>query len=185
MTRIFDAAFAFLGLLATMPVVMICAVIISLTSPGPPIFAQPRVGRYRRPFTCYKLRTMRRGTISAASHEVSPSAVTPFGGILRRIKLDELPQLWNVLLGEMSLVGPRPCLPTQIALISAREARGVYSLRPGITGPAQVRGVDMSHPEKLAQVDETWLLDHSLRAYFRFVVLTIIGRGRGDRVRVA
>jgi len=171
------------GLVVAVPLLLICLPIISLTSAGAPIFAQQRVGRQQRHFTCYKLRTMRLGTVSAASHEVPATAVTPFGAFLRRSKLDELPQLWNVLVGEMSLVGPRPCLPSQTALIAARDARGVFSLRPGITGPAQVLGVDMSDPEQLSRLDQTWLQNRSVRAYLALIALTLIGRGRGDRVR--
>ena len=183
MIRVLDVLIAAFGLILAAPLFVICLPVISLTSEGPPIFAQPRVGRQQRPFICYKLRTMRLGTVSAASHEVSQSAVTPFGGFLRRTKLDELPQLWNVLVGDMSLVGPRPCLPSQTALIAAREMRGVYDLRPGITGPAQVLGVDMSEPERLAELDANWLRDRTLHAYIGLVMLTLIGRGRGDRVR--
>jgi lipopolysaccharide/colanic/teichoic acid biosynthesis glycosyltransferase len=109
--------------------------------------------------------------------------VTGFGAFLRRTKLDELPQLWNVLVGDMSLVGPRPCLPNQAELIGARDARGIYVLRPGITGPAQVQGVDMSNPERLAQLDATWLDERSVHSYLALIVLTVRGRGRGDRVR--
>ena len=185
MIRVLDVLIATVGLVMAMPLLLICLPIISLTSAGPPIFAQQRVGRQQRLFVCYKLRTMRIGTVSAASHEVSRTAVTPFGALLRRTKLDELPQLWNVLVGDMSLVGPRPCLPSQTALITARDERGVYVLRPGITGPAQVLGVDMSEPRYLAQLDETWLSNCSLREYLRLILLTAIGRGRGDRVAMS
>ena len=183
--RALDLLIAVLGLIVVAPILLICAVTIQLTSDGYPIFAQQRVGRRQRLFTCYKLRTMRHGTVSAASHEVSQTAVTPLGAFLRRMKLDELPQLWNVVVGDMSLVGPRPCLPSQTALIAARDVRGVYRLRPGITGPAQVLGVDMSEPERLAQLDETWLIGRYHRAYLSLIMLTVLGRGRGDRVRAA
>ena len=185
MIRVLDVLIAGVGLVVALPLLLICLPIISLTSAGAPIFAQQRVGRQQRLFVCYKLRTMRIGTVSAATHEVSRTAVTPLGALLRRTKLDELPQLWNVLVGDMSLVGPRPCLPGQTELISARDGRGVYALRPGITGPAQVLGVDMSEPERLSCLDQTWLVDRSVHAYLALIVLTLIGRGRGDRVRAS
>jgi len=109
--------------------------------------------------------------------------VTPLGRWLRRLKLDELPQLWNVLRGDMSLVGPRPCLPSQTELIAERRARGVYALRPGITGVAQVAGVDMSDPPRLAALDATYLATVSAAADLRLLLATVRGAGRGDRIR--
>jgi O-antigen biosynthesis protein WbqP len=130
-----------------------------------------------------KFRTMRPGTASVATHLAEASAVTPFGRFLRRTKLDELPQLWNVLKGEMSLVGPRPCLPNQEELIAERQKRGVFEVRPGITGLAQVNGIDMSEPARLAEVDERMIRTLTLKDYFRYLVLTLTGKGSGDRVR--
>jgi O-antigen biosynthesis protein WbqP len=115
-------------------------------------------------FRCHKLRTMYAGTASMPTHEVSVSRITPIGGFLRRTKLDELPQLWNVLKGEMSLVGPRPCLPAQTVLVEERRRRGVAALRPGITGTAQLRGVDMADPAKLAEIDAEYLAAASATA---------------------
>ena len=126
---------------------------------------------------------MRLGTASVATHLADASAVTPFGRFLRRTKLDELPQVWNVLRGEMSLVGPRPCLPNQDELIAERQKRGVFEVRPGITGLAQVNGIDMSDPVKLATVDAQMIESLTLRDYFRFIVLTATGKGSGDRIR--
>ena len=99
-------------------------------------------------FTCYKFRTMAQGAPLAGSHEVSGSWITPIGRRLRSLKLDELPQLFNVLRGDMSLVGPRPCLPNQAEVIAARRARDVFNIRPGITGIAQLTSIDMSKPEQ-------------------------------------
>ncbi len=99
--------------------------------------------------------------------------MTPAGSLLRALKLDELPQLWNVLLGEMSLVGPRPCLPNQERLIAERRKRGVFAIPPGVTGLAQVRGVDMSEPERLAELDETYLRTRSLGMDVRLILKTI------------
>lgn len=181
MKRLFDFAVALLALPVVVPLVLVLCVAVRLDSPGPAIFRQVRVGRGEVPFVCLKLRTMRTGTRDAPSHEIGASSVTDIGRLLRRLKLDELPQLWNILVGEMSFVGPRPCLPTQIALIEARRARGLFAVRPGITGVAQVAGVDMSEPDRLATLDATYLADMSLRRDLSLILATALGSGRGDR----
>lgn len=181
--RIFDVVLAGLGLLAAAPVIAGCLLAIRATSPGPALFRQTRVGWRDTPFTCLKLRTMYAGAAQTATHEAKAVAVTPLGRHLRRWKIDELPQLWNVLMGEMSLVGPRPCLPSQTALVEARRALGVYELRPGITGVAQVAGVDMSDPERLAALDATYLREMSLGTDVALVLSSLIGRGQGDRIK--
>lgn len=182
MKRTFDILLAALALPFAAVLIGGLALVVRLTSPGPALFRQTRVGRDERPFTCLKLRSMRRDTPDAPSHEVGASAVTGVGRVMRRTKFDELPQLWNILVGEMSFVGPRPCLPSQQALIVARRARGLYAIRPGITGVAQVAGVDMADPERLARLDATYLADMSLGADLRLIVATFLGAGRGDRL---
>jgi lipopolysaccharide/colanic/teichoic acid biosynthesis glycosyltransferase len=124
---------------------------------------------------------MKAGTRSAASHEVTAAAITGVGAVLRRTKLDELPQLWNVLVGEMSLVGPRPCLPIQQEVIEARRNRQVFSVRPGITGLAQIRDIDMSDGPKLAEADAQWVEQGSVRTYLETILQTLRGKGSGDR----
>lgn len=181
--RILDVCIALPVLVASLPILLVCLIVVRTNSTGPGIFRQKRVGKGHRIFICYKLRTMKLETRSVASHEVSISAITTVGGFLRRTKLDELPQLVNVMRGEMSLVGPRPCLPTQAELIAAREERGVYGVRPGITGPAQIKGVDMSTPQVLAALDAKWLSDGTVRSYLACVIQTALGGGHGDRVR--
>ena len=171
--RIFDIAASLAGLIALSPLMAILWVLVRLGSPGPGLFAQQRVGRNEQIFTCYKFRTMHVGTAQRATHEVSKSAITSTGKILRRFKLDELPQLWNVLIGDMSLVGPRPCLPVQDALIAERRKRGVYTLRPGVTGLAQVRNIDMSKPERLAEIDAEYMQHQSLMFDLRLILKTI------------
>jgi O-antigen biosynthesis protein WbqP len=183
MKRFLDIGLSAVGLVLTAPILAACMLAVMLESRGNPLFAQRRVGRQQRIFTCYKLRTMRSGTRQAATHEVAHAAVTRVGGFLRRTKLDELPQLWNVMRGEMSLVGPRPCLPTQHELIARREELGVYALRPGITGPAQVQGIDMSNPARLALVDQQYLAQCSLRGDLALILRTVFGGGHGDFVR--
>lgn len=183
MKRAFDIVFAAVGLVAAAPLILAGAILVRLTSPGPAIFRQVRVGVDERLFTCLKLRTMYRDTGNLPTHEATASSITPVGKLLRRTKFDELPQLWNVLTGDMSFVGPRPCLPSQTALIAARRSHGLYALRPGITGVAQVAGVDMSDPERLAALDAAYLRDMSLSADIRLILATVIGSGQGDRVR--
>ena len=119
-------------------------------------------------------------TPSVATHLVNFDAITPFGYFLRRTKLDELPQLWNVLKGDMSMVGPRPGLPNQPELIIAREKLGVFDVRPGITGLAQISGIDMSTPKLLAQTDAKMIATMSLRNYLKYITLTFTGYGQGD-----
>lgn len=185
MKILFDRLSAALGLLLTAPVVLILIPVIRLTSPGPAIFAQRRVGWKGCEFTCYKLRTMAANTRQAATHEISAASVTGIGRILRKTKLDELPQLYNVLVGEMSLVGPRPCLPVQEELIREREARGVFEVLPGITGLGQVRGIDMSDPVRLAECDAEYLAKRSFGYDIRLLWCTLLGAGREDRVKPA
>ena len=182
MTRVFDILFSALGLLFLFPV--LCALwIIGWFDNRSPLFRQQRVGRHQQPFVLVKFRTMRPDTASVATHLADASAITPFGRFLRRTKLDELPQLWNVLLGDMSLVGPRPCLYNQHELIHERAERGVFNVRPGITGLAQTQGIDMSTPELLAKTDAEMIASLSIADYFRYIVLTALGKGAGDRVR--
>ena len=182
MIRLFDFVFALLGLVFGAPVLLIL-VLIGLFDTGSPIFRQFRVGRNKNPFTLVKFRTMRVDTASVASHLASPSSITPFGHFLRRTKLDELPQLWNVLKGEMSLVGPRPGLFNQEELTIARDIHNVFDVRPGITGLSQVNKIDMSTPELLAQTDAKMISEMSVSNYFKYIFLTVAGKGAGDRVR--
>lgn len=184
MQRLFDVLLAGLGLCVSSPVLLLIYV-IGLFDTGSPLFRQQRVGRYQKPFILLKFRTMRPDTATVATHLADASAITPLGRFLRRTKLDELPQLWNVLKGEMSLVGPRPCLLSQQELIQERDWRGVFAARPGITGLAQLEGIDMSTPVLLAETDSRMLASLTVGAYFRYLFLTLMGRGSGDRVRGA
>lgn len=182
MIRLFDVLFAVVGLTVGLPVLLVIT-LIGLFDTGSPLFRQERVGRNREPFILVKFRTMRPDTASVASHLADTSAVTPLGRFLRRTKLDELPQLWNVLKGEMSLVGPRPCLFSQTELIEERYERGVLSARPGITGLAQINDIDMSTPRLLAETDAKMLKSISFRNYFYYIVMTVLGKGAGDRIK--
>ena len=181
MIRLLDFIFSLLGLVFGFPV-LLALYVIGLFDTGSPVFKQQRVGRAKKPFTLVKFRTMSVDTASVASHLASSSSITKFGHFLRKTKLDELPQLWNVLKGEMSLVGPRPCLFNQEELIAEREERGVLKARPGITGLAQVNDIDMSTPKLLAETDARMLANLNLAAYFRYILMTVSGKGSGDRV---
>lgn len=121
-------------------------------------------------------------TKSVATHLVGASSVTKLGIFLRKTKLDEFPQLINVLKGDMSLVGPRPCLFNQKELIDARQSKGIFGVRPGITGLAQINEVDMSTPQLLADWDFRMIESMSLKAYFTYIIQTLLGKGAGDRV---
>jgi lipopolysaccharide/colanic/teichoic acid biosynthesis glycosyltransferase len=182
MRRFFDVIFSVIGLFLGSPILIVLSVLGYLDT-GSPIFRQKRVGRHQRPFILLKFRTMRTGTASVASHLADASAVTAFGRFLRRTKLDELPQLWNVLCGEMSIVGPRPCLFNQEELINERQVRGVFEARPGITGLAQLRNIDMSTPRLLAETDARMLKELNLSSYFRYIMMTAAGKGAGDVVK--
>lgn len=182
MLRIFDFCFALLGLLFGMPI-LILLFVLGLFDTGSPLFVQQRVGRSQKPFNLVKFRTMKVDTQSVASHLASSASITRFGGFLRKTKLDELPQLWNVLKGEMSLVGPRPNLFNQTELIAEREAQGVYLVRPGITGLAQINEIDMSTPHLLAKTDAEMLRGLAVKQYFYYIFATVAGKGSGDRVK--
>ncbi|ELJ8475530.1 sugar transferase [Vibrio cholerae] len=182
MIRLIDFLAAILGLLLLWPVLLVVT-IIGLFDTGSPIFVQERVGRNKKPFKLVKYRTMSVDTQSVASHLASTSSITKFGAFLRKTKIDELPQLINVLKGEMSLVGPRPNLFNQQELIKEREALGVYNVLPGITGLAQVQNIDMSTPRLLAQTDKKMIDTLTLKDYFRYIFMTATGSGAGDAVK--
>lgn len=181
MLRLLDIIFSLIGLTLFFPFFVVLLIIGCLDS-GSPLFLQKRVGRNLKVFTLIKFRTMKVGTASVATHLADASTVTTWGGYLRSTKLDELPQLWNVLIGEMSLVGPRPCLPSQRELIQERIKRSVFNLRPGITGLAQINNIDMSTPVELAIADAEMISSLNFKNYFSYIFLTVIGKGSGDLV---
>jgi len=123
---------------------------------------------------------MDRNTKSVATHLVDLNTISPLGRFLRWTKLDELPQLWNVLRGDMSLVGPRPGLMNQPELTKARLKHDVFDVRPGITGLAQIKGVDMSTPSLLAETDAQMIAEMSVYKYFKYIFLTVVGKGVVD-----
>lgn len=182
MIRLLDFVFALMGLVCGFPVLLVIY-LGGLFDTGSPLFRQERVGRSQKSFVLVKFRTMSIDTASVASHLASTSSITKLGGFLRKTKLDELPQLWNVLKGEMSLVGPRPGLFNQTELTQARNAKGVFNVQPGITGLAQISDIDMSTPELLAETDARMIREMSLKNYFLYIIKTVTGSGSGDRVK--
>jgi len=182
MIRILDFFAALLGLLLLWPVFVV-VIIIGWFDTGSPVFVQERVGRYKRPFKLIKFRTMPIETESVASHLVNNESITKLGSFLRTTKIDELPQLINVVKGEMSLVGPRPNLFNQSELIKERDALGVYDVLPGVTGLAQVKNIDMSAPELLARTDKQMIDNLNVRAYLKYILMTMTGSGSGDAVK--
>ena len=182
MIRLIDFLASFFGLILLSPVILVLY-IVGLFDTGSPLFRQKRVGKNQKPFTLYKFRTMGLNTKQVATHLANQSDVTKFGTFLRKTKLDELPQLLNVLMGDMSLVGPRPCLYNQEELVSEREKRGVYNHKPGITGLAQINDIDMSTPVKLSELDAKMLQNLNLWTYLHYILSTITGKGQGDRIQ--
>ncbi len=179
--RILDFLMAFFGLIVTFPI-LIGVYIIGYFDTGSPVFIQQRVGKNKKPFNLIKFRTMSVDTKSVASHLASTASITKLGGFLRKTKIDELPQLINVLKGEMSFVGPRPNLFNQEELIMERDRRSVYTVLPGITGLAQVNTIDMSTPKLLAETDQKMIRTLTLKCYFKYIIQTATGSGSGDRI---
>ena len=199
--RLFDIVAAVLAIAMLSPLLIVVAAMVRRDG-GPALYGHTRIGRHGRKFRCLKFRSMVMNSDQVLKELLAsdPEAraewerefklkndvrVTRIGHFLRRTSLDELPQLWNVLRGEMSFVGPRPCLPTQTALIDARRRLGLADLRPGVTGVAQILGVDMRDPERLAALDASYLLRMSLRRDLAVLARTVRGGGRGDRIDVA
>ena len=181
MTRFFDILFSLFGLILLSPIFMPLFT-IELFKTGSIIFCQERVGSVLKPFTLIKFRSMDINSPSIATHLSKASSITSFGSFLRKTKLDELPQLLNVLMGDMSFVGPRPNLFNQEELIVERSLRGVYNVRPGITGLSQIKKIDMSTPKLLAETDAKMISEFNNFIYFKYILLTILGKGFGDRI---
>ena len=181
--RVIDFTLAFFALVFASPL-MLLIFFIAFIETGMPIFQQDRLGMNEKIFKMFKFRTMHVETASLATHLTDSTSVTKFGKFLRFYKLDELPQLWNVIVGEMSLVGPRPGLQNQTELTKARQKLGIFKVKPGITGLAQIKKIDMSTPTKLAEIDLYMIKTMSLKNYFKYLFLTLKGSGQGDQVKI-
>ncbi len=176
MKRIFDLLLAIVAtFILAIPVVLV-AVAVRLTSPGPALYWSDRVGRNNQIFKMPKFRSMQIDTPAVATHLLTNPGVylTPIGSFLRKSSLDELPQLWSILIGDMSFVGPRPALFNQQDLIDLRTQQGVHKLMPGLTGWAQVNGRDeIPIPDKV-KLDAAYLRDHSIAMDIRILCMTLI-----------
>jgi lipopolysaccharide/colanic/teichoic acid biosynthesis glycosyltransferase len=173
MIRLLDFFFSLFGIFILSPLLALI-LIIGLLDNSSPLFKQNRVGIHQKPFTLIKFRTMPLGTKSAATHLVKNLKLSLFGSFLRKTKLDEIPQLWNVLIGEMSLVGPRPCLFNQRKLINERTKRGIFKIKPGITGLAQIKGIAMKNPTLLAKTDLEMIKQLNVFNYLYYILATIL-----------
>ena len=183
--RAFDILAALAGLILLSPLLAGIALAVRLGSPGPALHWSSRVGRFNAIFKMPKFRTMRTGAPNVATHLLpDPDAwITPLGRFLRRSSLDELPQLWSVLTGDMSLVGPRPALFNQDDLVALRTAAGVDALRPGVTGWAQINGRDdLPVPEK-ARLDAEYLARQGLLLDLKIILVTLVAAFSGRGVR--
>ena len=184
MKRLFDLLLAIVAALILMLPIALVAVMVWLTSPGPALYWSDRVGRHNRIFKMPKFRSMRIGTPAVATHLLQdPKAyLTPIGSFLRKSSLDELPQLWSILVGDMSFVGPRPALFNQDDLVALRTEFGVHELVPGLTGWAQINGRDeLPIPEKV-KLDVEYLRRQSFWFDIRILWLTFVKVIRRDGV---
>lgn len=181
LVRLFDIVISIMVLFVFWPLLLVIYIILIFHIKSP-VFIQERVGKKERLFLLIKFRTMKVGTVGVATHLVNTDSVTYFGRILRKLKLDELPQLLNVIRGDMSLVGPRPCLPNQIDVINKRRKLNVFKVRPGITGLSQINDIDMSKPVVLAKTDSLMIENYNIKSYFKILYYTAIGKGIGDRI---
>jgi len=182
--RAFDIAFALLGIAALWPLLALVALAVRLDSPGPALHWSRRVGRRNRIFAMPKFRTMRTDAPDVATHLLSEPDrwITPFGRWLRRTSVDEVPQLWSVLVGDMSVVGPRPALFNQDDLVALRTRLGVERLRPGVTGWAQINGRDELSIAEKARLDAEYLQRMSLALDLRIIAATVGQAFRGSGV---
>ncbi len=184
--RILDVILAYFGLILAYLPMLIIALSIYFTDGGPVIFKQLRVGREGRPFVCYKFRTMRSDApknLSTEQFKNSHEYITKTGAFLRKYSLDELPQLFNVLSGDMSIVGPRPLIPEETTVHSTRKTWGVYQVRPGITGLAQICGRDRLSNERKLECDVIYTQNMCLSNDFKILTTTLLKIIKGDGVK--
>jgi len=179
MIRLLDLILSILGIILLSPLMLII-LFLSISQNGSPIYIQDRLGRKMKIFKIIKFRTMRIETPSMPTHKITSQSITHTGKILRKFKLDEIPQLFNVLVGQMSFVGPRPCLESQQELINLRKEVGLYNFRPGITGLAQIKRIDMSNPQLLVKYEIEMMKVMNPYNYFKYIIYTLIGYGVGD-----
>ena len=158
-----------IALVVISPLLFLSVLLVIFEDGLPAFFVQKRVGQNKKVFTIYKIRTMKKNTPQLGTHEVDGNFLLASGNLIRALKLDEFPQLINVVLGHINLVGPRPGLIVQTALLRERENRDIFYIKPGITGLAQILGYDMSDPKKLSEVDLIYMKNKTL--YIDFLIL--------------
>lgn len=183
--RIFDFLASLIGIILLSPIIIIVAIVIKLSSPGPILFSQRRIGKDNKEFKIYKFRTMRTDTPDVPTHllENPEQWITPIGKFLRKTSLDELPQLWNILNGEMSIVGPRPALYNQDDLITLRTEKEVHKLVPGLTGWAQINGRDeLPIPQKV-ELDKEYLNRRSFLFDIKIIFMTAFKVAKSEGVK--
>lgn len=161
-----------IGLISVSPFLFLASLIILLEDGFPIFFIQKRFGKDKKFFNIIKIRTLKKNTPNTGSHELKSKYLLISGKWIRKIKLDEFPQLINVLKGDVNLVGPRPGLINQKELLNERSLKNIYSVKPGITGLAQILGYDMSDPKKLAEIDKTYIINKSFRLDFSIILGT-------------
>ena len=182
MIRFFDILFSFVGIILFFPIILIM-ILIGYFDTGSPFFIQPRLGKNKKIFNLYKFRTMKLNTLSIATHLINKDYITNYGKIIRKLKFDELPQLYNVLKGEMSIVGPRPNLVNQDELIYERDKLNIYKFLPGITGLSQINNISMDNPKLLAESDSKMVTSFNYKLYFYCILRTCFGAGYGDQYK--
>jgi O-antigen biosynthesis protein WbqP len=163
-----------IGFILILPFLFLAALGLLLEDGLPVLFVQDRIGQNKKIFKIIKIRTLKTSTPQTGTHELKPMHRLKVGVIIRKIKLDEFPQLLNVIKGDINLVGPRPGLPNQELLLEFRSGREVFNIKPGITGLAQVMGYDMSNPKKLSEVDELYVRNESLKIDALILLATFI-----------
>jgi O-antigen biosynthesis protein WbqP len=184
MKRLFDFTMSLLALLVFGVPMLIVALFVKLTSKGPVLYWSDRVGKNNVIFSMPKFRTMLIETPAVASHLMSDPDrfLTPIGKFLRKTSIDELPQLWTILKGDMTIVGPRPALFNQDDLIELRTEKGVHFLTPGLTGPAQINGRDELPIPVKVEFDEYYLKNRSFLFDLKIIIQTIFKAVKGDGV---
>ena len=163
-----------IGLLIISPFLFFAAIAIIIEDGMPVLFTQERIGKDQSIFKIIKIRTLKIGAPNIGTHQLENKYKLKCGKLIRKIKLDEFPQLINVLRGDINLIGPRPGLVSQIDLTQNRNAKGIYEIKPGITGLSQVLGYDMSDPAKLAEIDKIYIQKQSLYVDFLILICTFM-----------
>lgn len=185
MKRLFDFVMSLIGIIVLSPIILIVALAVKLTSPGPMLFKQRRIGKNNDEFQIYKFRTMRIDTPNVPTHllENPEQWITPVGKFLRKTSLDELPQLFNILKGEMSIVGPRPALYNQIDLKEMRTEAGIHKLVPGLTGWAQINGRDEIPLSLKVKLDKEYLEKKNFLFDIKIIFMTVLSVLKSEGVQ--